>query len=189
MVANEIARVYAKSFIDIGKEKGIIESLDEEMSVLAGIVRDDADLRALLASPNISKDSKKDFIQKVLSGSFSEITVNLINVLIDNDRQDLIPDVYEFMGLLIDDIKNRQRVTLVSSEALSQTLCDKIASELGSKLNKTIILKTEIDQNILGGIIIKIGDTVINGSLIKDLNNIKQTLLNSKVRREMAYED
>jgi F-type H+-transporting ATPase subunit delta len=68
-------------------------------------------------------------------------------------------------------------------------LLDKIKLEVGKKLNKEIIITEQVDESILGGIIIKIGDLVIDGSLAKGLKNIRRNLLNSKVRSEMAYED
>jgi F-type H+-transporting ATPase subunit delta len=68
-------------------------------------------------------------------------------------------------------------------------LKNKLLAKLKDILKKDIILNEEIDKEILGGIIIKIGDTVIDGSLVKDLKNITNNMLNSKVRSELAYED
>ena len=90
---------------------------------------------------------------------------------------------------MIDDVNNRQRVTIITSVDLDSTLKSKLTAKLKDVLKKEIIIKEEIDPSILGGIIIKVGDTVIDGSLAKDLRNIKNNLLNSKVRSEVAYED
>jgi F-type H+-transporting ATPase subunit delta len=90
---------------------------------------------------------------------------------------------------LNDIANNRQRITVITQSNLNATLLDKIKLEVGKKLNKEIIITEQVDESILGGIIIKIGDLVIDGSLAKGLKNIRRNLLNSKVRSEMAYED
>ena len=68
-------------------------------------------------------------------------------------------------------------------------MIDKISKDLGKKFDKTVIINEEIDESIIGGIILKIGDMVIDGSIAKDLIKIKEKLINSKVRSELAYED
>ena len=90
----------------------------------------------------------------------------------------------------LDDIhNNRERITVITQTSLDESLIESIKSQIGKKLNKEIIVTEKVDESILGGIIIKIGDLVIDGSLSKGLKNIKSNLLNSKVRSEVAYED
>lgn len=189
MAANDIARVYASSLIDIGQEKKILPDIEEEIKFIAGMITENKDFRQFLVSPGITKDAKKDFIEKVFKGKLSDSIVNFLKVLVDNDRQSAIVEIYEALEGFIDDVNNRQRVTIITSVDLDSSLKSKLAAKLKDVFKKEIILKEEIDPSILGGIIIKVGDTVIDGSLAKDLRNIKNNLLNSKVRSEAAYED
>ena len=189
MAANDIARVYASSLVDIGQEKKILPDIEEEIKFIAGIMTDNKDFRHFLTSPGITKDAKKDFIEKIFKGKLSEPIVNFLKVLIDNDRQSAIVEINDALAGLIDDVNNRQRVTIITSFDLDSTLKNKLAAKLKDVFKKEIILKEEIDPGILGGIIIRVGDTVIDGSLAKDLRNIKNDLLNSKVRSDVAYED
>jgi F-type H+-transporting ATPase subunit delta len=115
--------------------------------------------------------------------------VNLLKLLIDNGRQTSIADIYEAFVEYNDNAHNRQRITVISQSSLDSSLLDKIKSEVGKKFGKEIIITEQVDASILGGIIIKIGDIVIDGSLAKGLKNIRSNLLNSKVRSELAYED
>lgn len=189
MAAKDIARVYASSLVEIGTEKKILPDLEEEIKFIAGIIVDDKNFRHFLTSPGITKDAKKEFIDKIFKGKLSENIVNFVKVLIDNDRQSAIVEIYETFTELIDEVNNRQRVTIITSVGLDSTLKSKLAAKLKDVIKKEIIFKEEIDPSILGGIIIKVGDTIIDGSLAKDLRNIKNNLLNSKVRSEAAYED
>ncbi len=189
MAGNDIARVYASSLVEIGRDKDILPQLEGELKFVVDLINEDWDLRQYLTSPGFVKESKKKFINDVFSGKLSEYIVNLLNILIENDRQSLIGEVYQAVVDLADQFSNRQRVTVVSRDNLDSTTLDKISSVLKNKLDKEIILKEEIKESILGGIIIKIDDLVIDGSLAKDLKNIRNNLLNSKVRSEVAYED
>ncbi len=189
MTGSNIANVYASSIIEIGQKNGILDQIEEELRFLSDLVQENNDLKLFLDSPSISKESKKDFVKKVFTDNISEHIVHVLYVLIDNDRQSVIPEIYITAVSLIDEIKNRLHVTITVSEDLDNDSEDKILGELKEKYKKDIILHKEINPEILGGIIIRIGDLVIDGSLRKDLKNIEHNLIHSKIRSEVAYED
>lgn len=189
MAVNEVARVYASSLAEIGQENNILNQLEEEMKFVAELIKEDRELNLFLTSPGFPKDSKKDFISKVFSGKLSENTVNFLSLLVENDRQAIVGDIYQALNELIDELNNRKKVTIVSCEKLDESSIENIKAKLKNKLNKDIIINEKIDETILGGIIIKVDDLVIDGSLSKGLKNIRKNLLNSKVRSDVAYED
>ena len=189
MAGNDIARVYATSLVEIGTQKNVLSQLEEELKFVADCVSEEKDLQLFLSSPGFSKEAKSKFVKDVFSGKLSDHMVNFLIVLIQNDRQDLISEIYQAVLEQIDDVNNRQRVTIISRSGLDTKILDSISSVLKNKLKKEIILKEETKESLLGGIIIKIDDVVIDGSLAKDLKKIRTNLLNSKVRSEVAYED
>lgn len=189
MAGNDIARVYATSLVEIGQTKNNLSQLEEELKFVADCVTEDKDLQLFLNSPGFPKESKAKFIKSVFSGKLSDYMVNFLLVLIQNDRQNLISEIYQEVVQQIDTVNNRQRVTVISRSGLDDKTLDRISTVLNNKLKKEIILKEEVKDGILGGIIIKIDDVVIDGSLAKDLKKIRTNLLNSKVRSEVAYED
>ncbi len=189
MAANEVARVYASALLDIGQERKILSQLEEELGFIAKLLDDDRDLVLFFNAPGVTKDSKKAFVDRIFKGELSEISVNFLKTLIDNNRQLSIKDIHEALIELIDELNNRQRVQVVSSSSLTAEAAKKIKDALEKKFNKEIIIEEVVDETIIGGIVIKIGDLVIDGSLAKDLRNIREKLLSSKVRSEAAYED
>ena len=189
MAVNEVARVYANSLVAVGQKSNLLPQIEEEMKFLSDLMKEDKDFSNFIASPGFSKDKKKEFINKVFSGRLSEYIVNLLNLLIENERQTAIFDIYQAMIDQIDIINGIRRVTVISNKNLDATVLEKIKQKLKTELKKEIILSQKVDENILGGIIIKIADLVIDGSLLKDLKIIRNNLLNSKVRSEVAYED
>ncbi len=189
MAVNDVALVYADSLFDIAKDNNSLDDTEWELKVLAEVIAEDRDFRDYLNTPGISKESKKELVGKIFAGKLSEITMNFLQLLIDKGRQSFLGAIYESFVELNDIAKNRQRVTVVTQSGLDDSLREKIKSEIGKKNGKEIILKEEVDETILGGIKIKIGDFVIDGSLSKGLENIRRNLLKSKVRSEVAYED
>jgi F-type H+-transporting ATPase subunit delta len=186
---NDVARVYASSIFEIAKEKNMISQVAEELEVISQILAEEAEFKSYINAPGITSEVKKSFINKVFAGNISENTMNLLNLLIDNGRQESISGIYEAFVELDDKHNNRERITVITQTPSSESLIDSIKSQIGKKLEKEIIVTEKVDESILGGIIIKIGDLVIDGSLAKGLKNIKSNLLNSKVRSEVAYED
>jgi len=189
VAVNDVAKVYANSIFDIAKEKNILPQIEEELKVISDVMEEDDNFRKYLNAPGINNDSKKGFVDKVFAGKISEYIVNLIKLLIDNGRQSVVSEIYKAFVELNDIANNRQRITVITQSNLDSTLLNKIKSDVGAKYGKEIIITELVDESILGGIIIKIGDLVIDGSLAKGLKNIRRNLLNSKVRSEMAYED
>jgi len=189
VAVNDVAKVYANSIFDIAKEKNILPQIEEELKVVSDILKEEDNFRNYLNAPGINNDSKKGFVDKVFAGKISEYIVNLLKLLIDNGRQSVVSEIYRAYVELNDIANNRQRITVITQSNLDSSLLNKIKAEVGTKLGMEVIVTEQVDESILGGIIIKIGDLVIDGSLAKGLKNIRRNLLNSKVRSEMAYED
>lgn len=184
-----MTRAYAGALFDIGIEKGKIDQIEEELNFITVIVIENRDFRLFLNAPSITKESKKKFIEKIFSGMLSETFMSFLYVLIDKERQSRISEINESLIELIDFENNRQRVEIVSNVGLDKDILEKIEYILSKKLNKNIIITEIIDKSILGGVIIKIGDLIYDGSIIKDLQKIRRNLLSRKVRSELCYED
>lgn len=189
MIENNIARVYATSLLDVAVENNLTEQIQEELEFVAELFAEEDDFRSYMNSPNFSKQEKHNFINKALEGRLSEYIVNLLNVLIEHGRQANISDINTAFNTLVDELNNRMKVEVVSVSKLDNETIESIKSVLKQKFGKDIILSETTDKTILGGIIIKAGDLVIDGSLAENLKKIRDNLLNSKVRSEVAYED
>ncbi|MCX7679733.1 MAG: ATP synthase F1 subunit delta [Spirochaetes bacterium] len=189
MAVNEVSRVYAKALLEIGKENNILPRIEDELNLLCELVNEDADFRSFCETPNISAEAKKNFVEKVFRNTFCNEIVNFLKVLIDNNRLNEIRTINEAFHYILDEESGRMRVTVTGIDKFDAKVIEKIKEVLSKKFKKEIVIEEKIDKSILGGIIIRIGDLIIDGSILKDLNNIRRNLLSSKIRREMAYED
>lgn len=189
VATSEVAKVYAGALLEIGHEKNAISNVEEELSFLADLLKNDHDLMRYFSAPGITKDAKKQFVDKVFGSELSELMVNFLKVLIDNGRQQDIPDINVAFSELLDIVNNRQKITLVSSVKLDLDIINRIKKGLEDRFNKNIIVEEVIKPTILGGIIVQVDDLIIDASLANDLLKLREKLLQSKIRGEVVYED
>lgn len=189
VATSEVAKVYAGALLEIGHEKNAISKIEEELSFLADLLKNDHDLMRYFSAPGITKDAKKQFVDKVFGSELSELIVNFLKVLIDNGRQQDIPAINVAFSELLDIVNNRQKITLVSSVKLDSDIIKSIKKGLEDRFNKNIIVEEVIKPTILGGIIVQVDDLIIDASLENDLFKLREKLLQSKIRGEVAYED
>ncbi len=189
MSGNDIARVYASSLIDVARDKDSLQLIEEEMAFLVNLYKEEDDFQNFLTNPGFSRGQKDDLIDRVFKGNLSEYTVNFLHLLIENDRQVLLEEVYDSCLEQIDDIYKRMRVLVTTSTGLTDGMRSSIIQRLKDVYDREIILEEKVDESILGGIQLTLGDLVIDGSLAKDLKNIRNNLITRKIRSEVAYED
>lgn len=189
MATSEVAKVYAGALLEIAHKKNAISKIEEELNFLAELLKNDQDLLRYISSPGIAKDSKKQFIDKVFGSELSELISNFLKVLIDNGRQQDLQDISVAYSELLDIVNNRQKVRLVSSVKLDSDIINKIKKTLEDRFNKIIMIEEVINPSILGGMIVQVDDLIIDASLKKDVIKLREKLLQSKIRGEVAYED
>ena len=183
-----IARVYAGSFYEIGREKGNIAELMNEFKVFSELFQSDKAFRDLMLFPAFSKDGKHKTVD-ALKDKISEYTFNFINTLIENGRLEYVIEICDELYLIDDEMNNRMNIFVTVPSALSVQSLDKLKNVLSNYFKKEIIITEKVDDKIIGGVVIRAGDKLIDASLLGQLNMLKSSLLDSKVRSEFAYEN
>jgi F-type H+-transporting ATPase subunit delta len=183
------AKTYAAVLRDIGVSRGVLDILSEELSSFNQIVRDEKEFAVFLTIPGIDKESKKKLIIKALEGKMSGEFVSFVCVLIDKGRQDEFEAIeFEFLAML-DEVKNSIRVKVTTSSALDSAIRDKVIRILSAKYGKDVIVEESIDPGLIGGMIVRAGDTLIDGSVATRLRKIKERLLLTRIKGEAVYEN
>jgi F-type H+-transporting ATPase subunit delta len=185
----EVSKIYAGALLDIGVENNILPRIGEELGSLVELISKEKDFMLFMNAPVISKDKKKELIDSLFSGKFCPDMVNFLKVLIDNDRQSLMPEINNYLIDLINQKNNRQKVKVITSVKLEANVLKRIEKAIGEKLKKDVFIEEFVDKSILGGIVIRIDDTFIDGSIAKDLNIMRAKLIETKVGGATAYED
>lgn len=179
--ASAIAKRYADGFLEyagetIGFEEGI-----EELRIIKEILRDNPDFKAFLQSPEIKYSEKSDFIEKVLyKEGLSQEGCNFLKLLLKKSRIDEFPNIEKYARIKYSHGKEVEAL-LKTSYILDTTLMQKIKESLENKLKKKLHLYIEIDPSLLGGVSVTIGNTIIDGSAKRRLEDIREKLMKARV--------
>ena len=192
MALGGIARVYAGSFYELGKDKGNISERMNEFKIFSELFKSDEAFKSFMLSPVYSKGNKHKIIMDAFKGRISEYTFSFINIIIENGRLEYVVEIWNELYLIDVEAKNRDdimNVFVTVAVALSTQLLAELKKVLSNYFKKEIIITEKVDSEIIGGVIIKAGDKLIDASLSSQLNKLQSNLLDIKVRSEFAYED
>ena len=172
-----IARRYAKALLLIGKEDGQIDTYREELGAFANLIEQEKSLQQVLVNPLYDMEGRKKVLTKVIDNlQLSKAMTTFLLFLFDKGRIGFLGNINEFFQRFADELKGVARASLVSATELSSEAVDKIRTALSQRTGKDIILEVEQDPNLIGGIVTRIGDLVLDGSVRTQLLNMRQSL-------------
>ncbi len=172
-----IARCYAKALLLIGKEDGNTEIYRKELDEFADLVAREDELRTVISNPIYHYDGRKTVLEKVISKlEISRVMESFLLLLFAKGRIGFLDSIADFYQKLADELKGVARASLVSASDLSSETIDKIRQALAKKTGKEIILTVDQDKALIGGIVTRIGDLVLDGSVKTQLLNMRESL-------------
>jgi F-type H+-transporting ATPase subunit delta len=169
-----IARPYAKAAFELAVEKGNVEAWNE-MLFFAGQVASDEQAKALLASIPTAA-GQADVLIKVCAEQLNEQGQNLIKLMAENARLAAIPAVAQIFAELKAEFDKEIDVKVVSATELAAEQQDKLVAALEKRFARKVKLNCSIDETVVGGLVIKAGDTVIDGSVRGKLDRLAVSL-------------
>lgn len=172
-----IARRYAKALLLIGKEDGRIDTYREELGAFAKLVEQEKSLQQVLVNPLYEADGRKKVLVRVMEQVTLSPTVKTFALfLFDKGRIGFLSSINSFFQQFADELKGVARASLVSATELSSETIDKIRAALSKRTGKDILLEVEQDPALIGGIVTRIGDLVLDGSVRTQLLNMRESL-------------
>ncbi len=169
------AKNYADSLIQIYKD-GIMscEDILNNLNIIKEIAKNSSEFVDVMNNPAISNKIKFEIIENVFSNQINDKLINFLKVLVDRKRFHELNQIIEAFSINVDEIHNIKRVEVISAIEVSEDRKQNLIEKLQNKLQKTIVANWNIDKNIIGGLIIKIGDNVIDNSLKNKLENLSK---------------
>ncbi len=177
MISLTIARKYAKALLEIGLKEKNHDLLGKDLEKLGGLLQENKELRTILFSQFLPAPRRKA-IARVIGESLvlSKATLDFVDLLIDRERIDHFPAIVKSYEGLSDEVSNRLRASLASAEKLSPALASEMKRQLESYTGKEVILSTQEDPALIGGVVTKIGNMIYDGSLRTQLLKAKENL-------------
>jgi F-type H+-transporting ATPase subunit delta len=172
-----IAQRYSDALVSIAKEgKLTYEKISDDLNLINNILTQSKDLKEFLTNPLVSVDDKKEITAKVFSNEIDILVLNFLKVLIDKKRFDTFDEILISFKKALDDKNNISRINVTSAVAMSEESKKKLKIKLEEKLKKNVVLDISLDSNIIAGLVIKIGDNIIDMSLKHKLEDLSKNI-------------
>lgn len=175
-MAKLVGSTYASSLFEVAKDIEKIDVIFNELDFIVAQFRDNKNFYQFFISPKVSKEKRKEIISNVYGGKVSDELLNFLKILIDKNRSNTIFEIKEVFQRLLDDHRNVKRVTVESVVELTDEHKGKLIKKLSEMTGCEIVLKNEIKPEILGGIIMRIDNEIIDDSVLSKLNSIQNSV-------------
>lgn len=180
-MAGLISKRYATALFDIAKEQGAMDTFKEQATLIRNLFSTESDYLAILGHPTVLIQEKIKMIEDAFSGQVADEFVGLLALVIKKERQAFI---IEILDTFIEMAKTEAGIvqgTVISALPLKDEQLAQIKSNIEQKIGGTIELTTEVDKSLIGGMIIRVGDKVVDGSIRGQMETLKVQLNNLRL--------
>jgi F-type H+-transporting ATPase subunit delta len=171
----DAARVYAEALFEAGRDKGKLDSLQQQLGEFTDAVSGSQELQVFLFSPYLSSEEKKQGLGRAITGAEPEL-VNFLELLVDKHR---MPEIFRIRRALDELWKHENRridVTVTSAVALDPAVVEKIGQEVERQTGEEVDLSSAVDDQILGGIVLQVGNMVLDASIRSRLEKLRKSV-------------
>ena len=181
MMNGLVAKRYARALFEVAQENHLLDQVAADLETMIDIIQNTEGFTTFLYHPSIEKEAKKDLMEKAFGESISWVSKNFMLLLIDSGREDVLEEIYAEYSKLSNEAKGVSLVTAVTAVPLGEEEKQELVQIYGQKLKKAIQLNNVVDPTIIGGMVVKIGDRIYDGSLKRKLQLVNKSLMASRV--------
>jgi len=176
-----LAGRYAKSLLDLSIEQNQLEAVYADMKFLSSVSKTNPDFVQVLKSPVISGDKKEKIIESITKTRVNKITTLFISLLVRKARENYLPEIANGFIEQYNKLKNIHQVKITTATPISAELQNAIVNKVKATSSvKDIELQTVVDDELIGGFKLEMGDTLVDASILRDLNDIKKQFLSNE---------
>jgi ATP synthase F1 delta subunit len=169
----EIASVYARSLFEVAKEQDKLDKVRDELGEFADALNESRELQVFLFSPYFSTREKSEGLDKAISGA-DETTVNFLKLLIEKHRMPVLFRVRAELDRLWEEENRLLPVTVTSAVELPKATVKQIGDRIAEQTDRKVDLQSKVDPDILGGIVVRVGNSVLDASIRNRLENFRK---------------
>jgi F-type H+-transporting ATPase subunit delta len=177
LTRSKVSKRYAKALLSLGMEDGRYQDYGKELRAFADLYESYGELNQAITNPAFTLEDRKQILKALLARSpVSDTTRNFLNLLLDKSRISAVGAISGFYEQLTDEVSNIVRAEVLVSRALAGEAESKLGRALEQMTKKKVRMNVRQDKSIVGGIIVKIGDLVVDGSVRAQVQGIKESL-------------
>ena len=183
---NTVDRTYARALFELGRDQGELEALADEVDELGELLAEQPTLRQLIASPAIAAQERAGLIQRLFEGHVSPTMYRFLQVVTRKGRLGSLPGIVQAFSELMTDHRGLVEVDVFVAQRLDDAAAKEVADRIGEVLGKEVVLHQYVDEELIGGLKIRVGDKLIDGSVANQLKLLRARL--GRAGRERARE-
>jgi F-type H+-transporting ATPase subunit delta len=167
------AHRYAHALMSVAEEQKSVDAVADDLAMIGRAIAASRELELFLASPVVSEPKKRAALRELFGGKVGTLTAAFIELLVLKRREDHLREIADAFLMLRDDLQGILRVDLTSVVPLEREQEQTLATELGRKMGKTVKFRSHHDPAIRGGLVVRIGDTVLDASVRRQLERLR----------------
>ncbi len=176
-----VAKNYAETLFELARRNDGVESYGQAIATIAGVIDDDPKFRMFLETPRIEDEDKKVVVRRAFGEALPKHVVNFVLVTIDKRRQRLLRRISREYDLLLDEHLGREHVEVTVARQVDDATTQLISERLSSALGTRVIPHVRMKPEILGGLVVRTGDTIYDGSIRRRLDGMRRRLLGARL--------
>jgi len=169
----ELAQVYGRSLFEVAREQGKLDELREQLGQLADALDENRELAVFFFSPYFSTAEKQQALGRLLDGA-DPVFVNFLKLLIENHRMPVIFRIRHEYERLWDEENRTLPVEITSAIALDEAMTESLGRTIGERAGRKVTLAARVDPDILGGVIIRVGNSILDASIRNRLEQLRR---------------
>ncbi len=169
----EIAQVYARSLFDVAQEQGILDTVREQLGQFADALDEYRELAVFFFSPYFSTEEKKGGLTRAIEGG-EPIVINFFEALLERHRMPAIFRIRSRFEAMWEEANLLLPVQVTSAVELDEATIQSIGQRIGEQTGRTVELASEVDPDILGGIVLRVGNFILDASIRNRLNQLRK---------------
>lgn len=172
-----VGRVYAQALVELAEAENQLDAVAEEVADLSSMLDHDDDLARLIDNPIIETTARAGMVERLFSGKVSDLLYKFLRVVNQKDRLAALPSICAAFAGIVAEKRNQLDVEAYVAKPLDDATAGRVADGLGASLGKEINLVQHVDESLIGGLKLRIGDRMIDASVQSQLQRIEQQLI------------
>jgi F-type H+-transporting ATPase subunit delta len=172
----EIAQVYARSLFQVATERDELDVIREQLGQFADALAESPELQTFFFSPYFSTEEKKEGLDKAVTGA-TEAVRNFLDLLIEKHRMPVVFRIRRVFDQLWEEAHHLLPIEITSAIELDPSIAERIGDEIGRQTGRTVQLTSTVDPNVIGGIVLRVGNSILDASIRTRLENLRKQVV------------